>query len=64
LASLAGIYSLVLLYIGLAPMMKTPDEKRTSYFVVSLLVMIAGFFLLSMILTAILIGSAYSYSFF
>ena len=58
IASLASIYSLVLLYIGLAPMMQTPTEKRTSYFVVSLLVMVAAFFVLSLVLAAILIGSS------
>ena len=58
IASLAGIYGLYLLYIGLTPMMKTPDDKRTSYFVVSLLVMLAAFFILGMILTSIIIGSA------
>ena len=63
LASLAGIYSLYLLYIGLSPMMKTPAEKRTSYFIVSLLIMIVALFLLSFILTAILIGSAYKLQF-
>ena len=56
LASLASLYSLYLLYIGLAPMMKTPAEKQTSYFVVSLLVMIAAFFILSLVLAAIIIG--------
>ena len=56
LASLASLYSLYLLYIGLAPMMKTPKEKHTSYFVVSLLVMLAALILLGMILGAILIG--------
>lgn len=59
LASLAGIYSLYLLYIGLAPMMKTPTEKRTAYFVVSLLVMLAVFFVLSLVLATVIIGSAY-----
>ena len=63
IASLASIYSLYLLYIGLVPMMKTPDEKRTSYFVVSLLVMVAAFFVLSLVLGAILIGSAAAYRF-
>jgi len=58
LAGLASIYSLYLLYIGLAPIMQTPTEKRTSYFVVSLLVMVAAFFVLSMILTTIIVGSA------
>jgi hypothetical protein len=59
LAGLAGLYGLYLLYLGLKPMMKTPTEKQTSYFVVSLLVMIVAFFVLSMVLTTILIGSAY-----
>ena len=58
LAGLASIYSLYLLYIGLTPMMKTPDDKRTSYFVVSLLVMVAAFFILSLVLAAIFVGSA------
>jgi len=61
LASLASIYSLYLLYIGLMPIMKTPDEKRTSYFVVSLLIMVAAFVILSIALTAIIIGSTYRF---
>jgi len=60
LASLAGIYGLYLLYVGLVPMMKTPDDKRISYFVVSLVVMVAAVVLLGIILSAILIGGAYS----
>ncbi|MDR0812268.1 MAG: YIP1 family protein [Paludibacter sp.] len=65
LASLASIYSLVLLYMGLAPMMKTPDDKKTSYFIVSLLVMVAAFILLGIVLGAILgaifVGAAYRF---
>ena len=61
LASLASIYGLYLLYIGLTPMMKTPAEKRTSYFVVSLLVMIAAFFILSLVLATVIIGSAFRF---
>jgi len=57
LATLAGIYSLYLLYLGLTPMMKTPDDKRVSYFVVSLLVMILASILLGVILGAMIIGS-------
>lgn len=56
LGLIAGIYSLYILYIGLQPMMKTPQEKVTSYFIVSLLVMIGISFVVGMILTAILIG--------
>ena len=58
LAGLASIYSLYLLYLGLAPMMKTPSEKQTSYFVVSLLAMVAAFFILSLVLGAIFISSS------
>ena len=61
LASLASIYSLYLLFVGLTPMMQTPDEKRTSYFWISLLIMLGVFFVLSLtigaILAAIFIGS-------
>jgi hypothetical protein len=55
-----GLYGLYLLYIGIKPMMKTPDDKVTVYFVVSLLVMIAVYFILGAILTMILIGKTYS----
>lgn len=58
LAFIAGLYSLYILYIGLAPMMKVPKEKNTAYFIVSLLVMLLSSFLLGLLLAAILIGSA------
>jgi hypothetical protein len=57
LASLAGIYGLYLLYAGLKPMMQTPEEKKTSYFVVSLLSMIVVFVVIGTILSAILLKS-------
>ena len=60
LAMLAGIYSLYLLYIGLQPMMKAPAEKQTSYFVVSLIVLIVIWMVLSFVLSAILLTGAYS----
>jgi hypothetical protein len=58
LVFVGAVYSLYLLYIGLQPMMKQPNEKTTSYFIVSLLVMIVAFVVLSFLLTAILIGGA------
>ena len=61
LASLAGIYSLYLLYIGLVPMMKTPADKQTSYFVVSLIVMIVAFGVLSFILNSLLLSGLYRF---
>jgi len=55
LASLAGLYSLYLLYIGLQPMMKAPEDKQTVYFIVSLVVMVLVSVILTAILAAILI---------
>ena len=55
IGSLIGLYSLYLIYIGLIPMMKTPSEKNTNYFVTVLLCFIGVFIVLSALLTAILI---------
>jgi len=52
IGSLVGLYSLYLLYIGLPSMMKTPPEKNTGYFVVSLLCAIGVFIVLSVVLAA------------
>ena len=59
LASIAGLYGLYLLYIGLQPMMKAPAEKQTVYFVVSLIVTVAVSAVLSVVLAAALLRSAY-----
>ena len=61
LATLAGLYGLYLLYIGLQPMKKTPDDKKTTYFVVSLIVVIIGSVVLSAILSSIFITSGIHY---
>jgi hypothetical protein len=50
LASLAGIYGLALLYMGLQPVMKNPAEKTIGYFIVSLIVTV----LITVVLSAIL----------
>ena len=55
LALLAGVYGLYLLYIGLQPMMKAPEEKQTAYFVVSLIVTVVVSFVLSAVLAAVLL---------
>lgn len=56
---IAGLYGLYLLYLGLPVMMQTPGEKHTSYFVVSLIVMIVASIVLSMILKPIFLASVY-----
>lgn len=61
LGGLIGLYGLYLLYLGLKPMMKVSAEKQTSYFIVSLVVTIGVFFILSLVLAAVLVGSAVAY---
>lgn len=58
LAMLAGLYGLYILYTGLQPMMGTPTEKVTTYFVVSLICMIAVSLILGAVLGAIIVGSS------
>ena len=58
LASLAGLYGLYLLYIGLQPMKKTPEDKKTSYFVVSLIIVILVSIVLSAILSSMVITTS------
>jgi hypothetical protein len=60
LASIASLYSLYLLYMGLTPMMKTPEDKRVSYFVISLIVMVVVSLVLGAILAVLIIGSTYA----
>ncbi|HJX72395.1 MAG TPA: Yip1 family protein [Bacteroidales bacterium] len=60
LVFIASIYGLYILYLGLKPMMQVPEDKVTVYFIVSLLVLIAVYFILSIILSAIIIRPAFS----
>lgn len=55
---IAGLYGLYLLYLGLKPMMQSPDDKVTVYFIISIVVLIAVYFILSAILAAIFVGRA------
>lgn len=56
LAGLAGLYGLYLLYIGIPHMMKTPQDKVVIYMVVSVLVLLVVYFLVSAILSTIFLG--------
>ena len=53
LAGLIGLYGLYLMYLGLAPLMKTPEDKKVGYLVVSILILIVVYFVIAAILTAI-----------
>jgi len=63
IASLAGLYSLVLLYLGIKPMMNVPEDKSTTYFVISLLCMIVISVVLSVVLGLILGIKSYGLGF-
>jgi len=54
-AAILGLYGLYILYVGIAPMMKTPEEKITPYFLSTIISVILIFLLLSMVLGALYI---------
>jgi hypothetical protein len=56
IGSLASLYGLYILYLGLAPMKGTPEDKKVGYLIVSILVIILLYFVVSAILTAILLA--------
>jgi hypothetical protein len=61
---IGGIYTLYLLYIGFTPIKKTPEDKKPIYFIVCIVVLIVIYFIISKILTAILLpalGLSYGY---
>jgi len=58
--SILGIYGLYLLYTGLKPLMKTPDDKISPYFVANLIVLIGVYLILGLILATLFIGNAYN----
>ncbi len=51
---LGGLYSLYILYIGFKPMTNVSDEKSTSYFIVSLLVIVGVYIIIGIILAGII----------
>lgn len=56
LAGLIGLYGLFLMYLGLAPLMKTPEDKKVGYLVVSIIILIVVYFVIAAILTALLMA--------
>ncbi len=54
LTFLGGLYSLYILYLGFKPMTNVSDEKSTSYFIVSLLVIVVVYIIIGMILAGII----------
>jgi len=56
LAGLIGLYGLFLMYLGLSPLMKTAEDKKVGYLVVSIIILIVVYFVIAAILTAILMA--------
>ena len=56
LGSLLGLYGLYLLYLGISPQMKTPEDKKVGYMIVSIIILIVVYFVIAAILTAILLS--------
>ncbi len=54
IALVAGLYGLYILYTGLQPMMKTPEDKVTVYFLVALVCVIAVTAILMTVLGAVM----------
>lgn len=52
--SLFGLYGLYLLYMGFPKLKKTPEENQVTYFIVSLLVIIAVYFVIGLIMSRLL----------
>ena len=59
LVPLAGLYGLYILYTGMKPMLKVPEDKMMGYFIVCLLSMIVVSMVLGAILVAIFVNSIY-----
>ncbi len=53
LAVLAGLYSIYLFYVGLAPLMETPADKRVPYMIVAAIVIIGIYAVAALITSAI-----------
>lgn len=51
-----GIYSIVLFYMGLTPMMKTPEDKRVLYTIVLALIAIAVYWIIAMVIGMMLVS--------
>lgn len=61
LVSLAGFaYSAYLMYLGVGPLKKTPEDKKVVYVIVVIVIVIAAFFIVSAILGAILLSGLYT----
>ena len=59
LVMLASLYGLYIMYFGIKPMMKAPDDKVTVYFIVSIVVLIVVYFIIGAIVSVFLLRGAF-----
>jgi hypothetical protein len=57
LALAAWAYGIYLMYLGIGPLKKTPEDKKVIYMIVAIIIQIAVYFVVAGILGAIIIGS-------
>jgi len=53
----AWVYGVYLMYLGIGPLKKTPEDKKVVYMIVAFLIMIVLYFILVAILGAILFAA-------
>jgi len=53
LGGLFGLYGIYLIYLGLGPVKKTPEDKKVVYLLITIVVIIAVYFILGLILATI-----------
>lgn len=56
LGGLFGLYGLYVLYLGFVPLMKTPEDKKVGYIIVSIVILIVVYLVIAAILSAILLA--------
>ena len=54
IGSLLGLYGIYLMYLGLGPIKKTPEDKKVIYLVVTIVVLVVVYFVIGLILGSIL----------
>jgi uncharacterized protein (DUF2062 family) len=52
----AWVYGIYLMYLGIGPLKKTPEDKKVVYLIVAFIIMIASYFIITAIIGAIIFG--------
>ncbi|MBA3674694.1 MAG: YIP1 family protein [Chitinophagaceae bacterium] len=52
----AWAYGIYLMYLGIGPLKKTPEDKKVVYLIVAFIIMIASYFIITAIIGAIIFG--------